>query len=226
MKTIDLNVDISEGFPYDRELLKFATSANVCCGAHAGSAELSHETAILCQAMGVRIGAHPGYPDRENFGRLSWSDHEAMESGALFHSLVEQVNSLGTPVAYIKPHGALYNDSCTAGPAATLVASLISRFHAPLMGLPGTFHERIAEAAGFGFVREGFADRRTLADGRLAPRSEPGAVITDPDEACRQAVSLAGHVDSVCLHGDGERAVELARAVRSALEQAGYEVRA
>lgn len=221
-----MNVDIGEGCESDRELLKVSTSANICCGSHAGSRELTKETALLCSSLGVRIGAHPGYPDRENFGRKSWDSEAEFESGELFHNLVDQVRLLEPVAKYLKPHGALYNDSCQPGLAGTLVASLLTRFHLPLMGMPGTFHETLAAAAGHGFIREGFADRRYTSSGLLVPRSVAGAVLDDPDEVAAQAVELAERVDSICLHGDGPNAVTLAKRIRAELESAGYEVRA
>ncbi len=224
MRRIDINVDIGEGAGHDRDLLEFATSANVCCGVHAGDAETTCETIVLCHAMGVRVGAHPGYADRAHFGRRTLSELDEGQREGLYHQLVDQVRLVEQDAVYIKPHGGLYNDSCGFGDASTAVASLCMRFHLPLMGLPGTFHESIGEATGFGVIREGFADRRYGSDGRLVPRSEAGSLITDLSEVADQVLARAGLVDSICVHGDGVRAVETVAVVRETLDSAGYEV--
>ncbi|MCX7799604.1 MAG: LamB/YcsF family protein [Fimbriimonadales bacterium] len=220
MGSVDLNVDVAEGFPFDRELLRVATSANVACGEHAGSTELARETAILCRDLGVVVGAHPGYPDRARMGREPWPS-----PAAAWDSLQRQVELLMTLGAcYLKPHGALYNQSCDPGPAAELLARLVEKFRLPLIGLAATEHERVAREVGVPFAREGFADRRLLPNGRLAPRSEPGAVLHRADEVVANAISLAPSVDAICLHGDTPGCVELARGVRRGLEAAGWRI--
>ncbi len=221
MGTIDLNVDIGEGLPYDADLLRFATSANVGCGEHAGSPAVTREVAAMCRDLGVVFGAHPGYPDRATFGRAEWED-----PWRAIDSLAAQVEfAAGLGAVYLKPHGALYNQSAQGGPAFEVLVELLRRFRLPLLGLGGTAHQRAAQEAGVRFAREGFADRRMLPDGLLAPRSQAGAVLADPEEVCRNAVGLASKVDSICLHGDTAGCVELASAVRRALEDAGFEVR-
>ncbi len=220
MGRVDLNVDIGEGMPYDAPLLRFATSANVGCGAHAGSPRLTREVVLLCRDLGVVVGAHPGYPDRDTFGRTPWQD-----PWQAFESLLAQTELLADlGAAYLKPHGAFYNQSAEGGPAAEVLEELLRRFGLPLLGLPGGEHEGVARRAGVRFAREGFADRRLLPNGMLAPRSEPGAVLTDPSAVCRNALDLAPQVDSICLHGDTPDCVGLAGAVRRALEEAGFEV--
>ena len=192
-KTIDLNVDIGEGFPYDRELLSFASSANVCCGVHAGSEDLSRETVALCKLQRVRIGAHPGYPDRESMGRTAMqSGQERVYLKSVFDQLTRFIE-YGEP-AYIKPHGAFYNDTAVLlptnwrtairrvpPPATAYEASgiylsqfagvqslmLLLRMHKlPLMGLAATAHKEIAERAGPDLLREGFGDRQYTRKGR------------------------------------------------------------
>lgn len=252
MKSIDLNVDIGEGYPHDAELLNFATSANVCCGIHAGSAQLTADTVELCRIKRIRIGAHPGYPDRASMGRASLTvDHQREYLG----SVLRQIRDFCTeyPAAYVKPHGAFYNDTGkpismgwdsmaqnptasspyeAAGHALSLVPGtgmLIMALRitkVPLLGLPGTMHEPIASRAGVRFFREGFADRRYQEDGSLAPRSEPGAVFDDPGLVKEQVLRLADHVDSICLHGDTADCTEFAELVYSTLIDAGFEVRA
>lgn len=223
MRRIDLNVDIGEGFPYDEELLEFATSANICCGEHAGSWELTLLTIELCRNKGVRIGMHPGYADRESLGRRN---AEAAEFPELRRSLLGQAHEFmeARPAAYVKPHGAWYNQivgGATLGrfdPAAPLIA-IVREYKIPAMLLP-TYRGLPAKW----LIREGFADRAYREDGTLVPRSEPNAVLHDPKEVARQAVRLAESVDSICLHGDTPRCVAFAKLVREALESAGYEV--
>ncbi len=224
MKTIDLNCDLGEGGAFDADLLAICTSANVGCGAHAGSAELSVETAKAARKAGVRIGAHPSFPDRESFGRnLDFPLDEAGQA-RLLGSLIEQCQVLRGRFTYIKPHGAFYNDSAAGGASQVVLAALLSRFPVPLMGLAGSAHAATARTVGVPLIREGFADRRYTADGKLVPRSEPGAVLTDRKEIADQVLRLATEVDSLCVHGDHAEAVEVLRFARRTLEKNGYEV--
>lgn len=221
MRRIDLNVDIGEGFAHDAALLEFATSANVCCGEHAGSWDLTLQTIELCRSRGVRVGMHPGYADRETMGRGTPTDDRGLS-----RSLLGQAHEFMKvcPASYIKPHGAWYNQIVsgqTVGrfdPAAPLL-SLVKEFRIPAMilpvykGLPSKW-----------VIREGFCDRAYLPDGRLMPRSEPGAVLLDPDAVRRQVLQLAGEVDSLCLHGDTPDCLIFAELVKKTLEDAGFEV--
>lgn len=250
-KTVDLNVDIGEGYAYDRELLSFASSANVCCGVHAGSDELSRETAAMCKTQRVRIGVHPGYPDRKTMGRAP------MQSGqerAYLKSIFDQVtrfSSYAEP-AYLKPHGAFYNDTAillpknwrtavrrVPPPASAYEASglylaqfagvqslmLLLRMHRlPLMGLGATAHREIAARASMSLVKEGFGDRRYTDEGTLVPRDEPGAVLSDLTAIREQVLRLAPEVDSICLHGDTPSCLEFAETVFRTLTDAGYGV--
>lgn len=220
MKRVDLNVDIGEGFPFDVELLRFATSANICCGVHAGSWDLTRETIGNALDAGVRIGMHPGYPDRVSMGRAALPQAQADEFRASIEAQVERFYNF-VPAAYLKPHGALYNESADIGhPAWSIVNEVCERWQLPLLGLPGTAH-----AGGpAGFFAEGFVDRRYTREGTLLPRSEPGALLTDLGEISRQAVTLAPHVDSLCLHGDTPGCVEILMAVHGELLRAGFEV--
>lgn len=249
-RKIDLNVDIGEGFGVDEQLLQFATSANICCGAHAGSLELTKQTIALCKRKKVRIGAHPGYPDRASIGRRPM---ETSEQRHWLTSIIEQVKSFATVAkpAYLKPHGAFYSDTAVILPedwsdglgllskpeayqASGLYLAqypglqsltLILRMHKlPLMGLESTAHRVVAERAGQKLIREGFADRAYQPNGLLVPRSEPGALLKDADAVKAQTLKLALQVDSICLHGDGEHALEFAELVYSTLKDNGYEV--
>lgn len=216
MRRIDLNVDIGEGFPNDAALLEFATSANVCGGVHAGSWELTAATIELCRRKGVRIGAHPGYPNREDMGRV----RPDLSTEELRESLMEQARrfaTLTTP-AYLKPHGAWYNDIVAGEASATTIAEEIAaELGVPIMILP------VASLL-VPTIREGFADRAYEADGSLRSRSLPGAVLTDPAEVAAQTLRLASEVDSICLHGDTPDALAFAELVWKTLFDAGYEV--
>jgi len=227
MKSIDLNVDVGEGFPFDEELLTIATSANVCCGAHAGLVKTSRLTAKHCERHGVRIGAHPGVPDRATMGRGKLPPLDKVESALLLEEVLRQVEYLkGLGATYVKPHGELYNASADRDDVCDVVTAMLEVTRLPLMGLPGSLHERAAKRAGVSLIREGFVDRAYDDRGQLVPRSAPGAVVTDLDAVQENALALAGKVNSLCVHGDTPGCVEIARSVRTALELAGYQVKA
>lgn len=223
MPRIDLNVDIGEGFANDEALLEFATSANVCCGEHAGSWDLTLLTIDLCRRKGIRIGMHPGYADREGMGRRSPG---ASEVPGLRRSLLGQAHEFmqAYPAAYVKPHGAWYNqimDRATLGrfdPASPLVA-IVKVHRIPAMVLPifGGLPKKW-------IIREGFADRAYQPDGRLVPRSEPGAVLCEAGQVREQVLRIAPIVDSICLHGDTPDCLSFAELVFKTLVDAGYEV--
>jgi UPF0271 protein len=245
MTCIDLNADIGEGAPYDGELLQIITSANIACGGHAGDQETMARTVGDAIANGVAVGAHPGYPDRDNFGRESGF----MRGDALYESLTEQVTSLsdiaaelGARLVHVKPHGALYNDAIHDGALADVIARVTAE--APgrpaFMGMANTELEAAATRHGLAFIAEAFIDRAYEADGTLVSRKEPGAVHEDMNVATTQAVRLAktGQVtarngdevtvraDTLCIHGDTPGAAEKARAVRDVLRSHGIEIRA
>lgn len=251
-RRIDLNVDIGEGFANDEALLEFATSANICCGEHAGSWELTGQTIELCKSKGVRIGVHPGYPDRPAMGRRPM---EISEHTEFLRSIFEQVQRFATIVRpdYLKPHGAFYNQTAQilppswvptddrwkalitedpigqalgAIPGAGSLGMVLRIHRLPLMGLEGTAHEEIAKRAEVLLLREGFADRGYRENGTLIPRGEPGAVFDDPNEVQAQVLRLAPLVDSICLHGDTPDALEFAELVTKTLLDAGFEVAA
>lgn len=232
---VDLNADLGESWERwtsgeDVSLLDVVTSANVCCGAYAGDAELMRVTCEAAVARGVAIGAQVGYSDRDNFGRV-FVDLAADELAADVVSQVQRLDRIartaGGVVAYVKPHGALYNTIVHHEQHARAVVAALLALDAPLplLGLPGSRVLEIATAAGLPTVREGFADRAYTAERRLVPRSEPGAVLHDPAAVAAQAVGLIGDVASICVHSDSPGALGLARAVRAALEGAGAEVR-
>ncbi len=225
---IDLNCDMGEmeDAALEEALMEFVTSASIACGAHAGNDAIIQRTALVAVRRGVRIGAHPSYPDRANFGRLEM----AMDAKELEQSVVDQIRHLegiawtvmGGRVEYVKPHGALYNlaarDVGTAGPVGRAAARW--RRGAVIFGLAGSPALGWWRAIGLQPIAEGFADRRYEADGSLRSRKLPGALILDPVEAAEQAVRLAQEkrVETICVHGDTPGAVRIARACRFALE--------
>ncbi|MRJ76297.1 5-oxoprolinase subunit PxpA [Aeromicrobium sp. SMF47] len=231
---IDLNADLGESWQRwrsgeDVELLDVVTSANVCCGAYAGDAELMRVTCEAAVERGVAIGAQVGYPDRAGFGRAPWNvpaDELAAELLGQVLLLDEIARAAGGRVAYVKPHGALYNTIVHDEVHARAVVAAIQQLVAPvpLLGLPGAVSLDLAAARGIPVVHEGFADRAYTSDGRLVARSEAGAVLDDPQAVAAQALRLLGEVASICVHSDSPGALQLARAVRSALEGAGAEV--
>ena len=242
---IDLNADLGEGDAYDAELLQIVSSCNVACGGHAGDAESMTETVSTAIANGVAVGAHPGYPDRDGFGRVSGF----LRGDALYESLTEQVAELasvaaqlGARLTHVKPHGALYNDAVRDAALADIIARVTSE--APgepaLVGMAGTELQAAAERHGLRFVAEAFIDRAYEPDGTLVPRSEPNAVHQELNVVTTQATTLAtdGQVtahtgdvievraDTLCIHGDTPGAAAAARAVRDVLESHGVEIRA
>ncbi len=223
---IDLNADVAES-PDDLALLDVVTSANVCCGAYAGSEELMLDACERAAERGVVVGAQVGYPDREGFGRRPQepTDDELVATlREQLDLLAEVADAVGARVAYVKPHGALYNTVVHDERQAAAVVDAVAPYGLPLLGLPGAASLRLAAADGLQVVTEGFADRAYTPDGLLVPRSEPGAVLTDAASVADQALRLAPQVDSLCVHGDSPGALDLARAVRAALVDAGHEV--
>ena len=226
MTTIDLNADLGEGMTDDEALLEVVSSANVACGFHAGDAETMRRVCAGAARRGVRIGAHVSYRDRGEFGRRDME----IEPDVLAAETRQQMQALAQfcELAYVKPHGALYNrivhDERQAG--AVVAALKAWPRPLPLLGLPGARVLALAREAGLTAIEEGFADRAYTADGRLVPRSQPGAVIHDADEAARRAVELArsGRVRTLCVHGDTPGAVAMARRVRAGLEAAGIHI--
>jgi UPF0271 protein len=231
MRMIDLNADLGEGGSEDELLLGLVSSCNIACGGHAGSDEIMRRTLARALAAGVAIGAHPGYEDRENFGRRELQ----MTPQAVTELVVRQVGKLaalaqetGASLDHVKPHGALYHQAnrdlslAAAVIAGVLEISPALQLYAP----PDGALAAAARAAGVIVRAEGFADRRYQNDGSLQPRSQPGAVIEDPAEAVAQALALAGsgRFETLCVHGDGAHAATLLRAVRSALENAGFRI--
>jgi len=248
---IDLNADLGEGDgPWrlepvaDDALLDLVTSANVAAGYHGGDAATMAVTCAGALARGVAIGAHPSYDDRDGFGRRRVDvapDLLRAQVAYQIGAVAAVAASVGGRVTHVKPHGALYNAVVHDEPQARAVVEAVVAVDPTLavLGLPGSRVLDLAAAAGLGTVVEAFVDRGYRADGTLVPRTEPGALVTDPVVAAARAVRLAvdGVVvavdgtpvrlrpDSLCVHSDTPGAVVLARAVRDALGRAGVEVR-
>jgi UPF0271 protein len=225
---MDLNADLGEGVTDDAGLLGVVTSANVACGFHAGDADVMRSVCDGAAAHGVVVGAQVSYLDREGFGRRRMD----VAPDLLADWVAEQVGSLadiataaGVSVAYVKPHGALYNRAVDDEGQAAAVLRGSGRL--PVLGLPGSVLLLRAEEQGRVVVPEGFPDRGYTPEGRLVPRGEPGALVHGADQVARNALALAaaGVVRTVCVHGDSPDAVATAAAVRRALVATGYEVR-
>jgi UPF0271 protein len=225
---IDLNCDLGEGCAFDAELMPLITSANIACGFHAGDPATALVALKAAARHGVQVGAHPGFPDREHFGRRDLE----RTSQQVYEDCVYQIGALaglaraaGTGVRYIKLHGALYNMACRDDRYAQPAVDAAVLFGLPIFGLP---HSRLQElAAGrCPFVAEGFADRRYLPDGSLVSRSRPDAFIEDPADAVTQAEWLVRErgVQTICVHGDNPRALEFVRQLRDGLTSRGFQI--
>ena len=239
--TIDLNADVGEGFGRwrlgdDDALLTIVTSANVACGFHAGDPNIMRRICSLAVENGVRIGAQVSYPDLVGFGRrpmkISRSD---LTNDVLyqFGALDAFARAAGGRVDYVKPHGALNNVCDTDAEQASAVVDAIELFNAslPLLALPGSQLQQQGEARSITVVPEAYPDRAYRGDGRLVSRSEPGAVLDDPELIAQRAVAFATRhrvttvegetirvqAQSLCLHGDNDEAVASALAVQRAL---------
>jgi UPF0271 protein len=243
---IDLNADVGEGDPEsDGALLGLVTSANVACGLHAGDAHSMRATVALAVNQGVSVGAHPGYDDRENFGRRPMQLAEAEIKDLLLYQLgaLDAIaRSEGAMLRHVKPHGALYNQAETDGALADAIIAAVRAFdpNLRLVGRAGSAMADAAAAVGHPFTPEAFADRRYRADGTLLPRSLPGAVLTDPEEVARQVLRLVTHgevvasdgshlpvaFETLCLHGDTPGSAVLASRVRQELSALGVSVSA
>ncbi|MFT7774146.1 5-oxoprolinase subunit PxpA [Roseateles sp.] len=241
---VDLNADLGEGAPDDAELLTLVSSANIACGWHAGDARLMQSTVVAALARGVALGAHPSYPDREHFGRREMQLDPADVRADLIYqigALDALVRAAGGRLHHVKPHGALYNQAARNPALADAVATAVRAVDSglALYGLAGSELLRAAERAGLRAVAEVFADRGYRADGSLVPRSQPGALVDDVDEAVARTlrmvrdgvvIAVSGETvplqaQTLCLHGDGPHALTFAHAIHKALTDAGVELR-
>ena len=247
---MDLNSDLGEGYGRwalgdDAAMLEVVTSANVACGFHAGDPATIERTVGTAVERGVAVGAQVSYPDLAGFGRREIDVAPAdLTADVLYQlgALEAFAKAAGSRVRYVKPHGALYNRIARDPVQAAAVVEAIRRYDPalPLLTLPGSAAMEAAREAGVPTVAEGFADRAYTGEGRLVSRREPGAVLHDPERVAARAVVMAtegrvetidgGQVEvevrSLCVHGDTPGAVDLARAVRAALEEAGVALEA
>lgn len=244
MKIIDLNCDMGEGIGNDEQLMQYISSANIACGYHAGDEMTMSKTVNLCKKYNVSIGAHPSYPDKENFGRtdmlLPLTDIYELIKKQI--SLLQKIaNDAGAKLHHVKPHGALYNMAARDKSLAPVVALSVLDADRKLVLYALSGSHLIKEAINHGLktANEVFADRTYQDDGSLTPRSNPDALITDTDKVVAQVlqmikensvISVTGKkipikADTVCIHGDGEYAVEFAAAINDALKANNIAIR-
>lgn len=247
---IDLNCDMGESFGryklgLDEEVIRFISSANVACGMHAGDPEVMRATVGLAKAAGVSVGAHPGFADLQGFGRRNMAVQPAEAYALVLYqlgALTGFCRAAGVRLAHVKPHGALYNMAVKDLALAEAICRAVRDFDPELVLLApaGSQMDRAAAALGLRFAGEVFADRAYQADGSLVPRSQPGAVIEDEELAVRRVVrmvcegkveaidgqDIAVQADSVCVHGDGAKALAFVKRIRAALLGAGVEIKA
>lgn len=244
MTAIDLNADVGEGCASDEALLAVVSSANIACGAHAGDAATMRRTASLCLQNGVGVGAHPGYADRANFGRLALN----LSGGDVTALVLSQTRSLmsiaketGTAVRHVKPHGALSNQAMSDVGLAQAIAAGVKAADPTLIFLvpSGSAMERAGRGAGLPVALEIFADRAYDKKGLIVPRSQDGAVLRDPRRIAERLArwlqsgrmetidgdGVALTAQSVCVHGDTAEALAVASAVKERLAQAGVAIR-
>ncbi|WP_422356321.1 5-oxoprolinase subunit PxpA [Roseivirga pacifica] len=241
-KSIDINCDMGESYGNyhignDTALMPYINSANIACGMHGGDPVHIERTICLALEHNVRIGAHPGYPDLQGFGRRVI----AMKPEELASFIKYQVAALkglveanGGKLAYVKPHGALYNHIAQNKADAQVVIQAIRSIDSSLsiMGLAGSHMKTLVEEAGSTFIAEAFADRRYEIDGKLRSRSLPDALITNPKDACEQVLSIANALftqtlagdkvslvaDSFCIHGDNPAALAIAQSLNEQIK--------
>ncbi|MFM1755712.1 MAG: hypothetical protein RL621_616 [Bacteroidota bacterium] len=241
---VDLNCDMGEGMNNEAEIMPFISSANIACGFHAGNEYTIKKTIEIALEHGVAIGAHPGYDDPENFGRLS-QPISVLDLAELINEQIYTFENIAAPMGahihHVKLHGALYND-CAKDPALSKIfVQTIQAIYpeAYIYGLSESNTIQQAIILGQPYMQEVFADRTYQKDGTLTPRHIHGALIQDIDLAAKQALALVMHkkvhtlqdeiiklpVDTICIHGDGFHAVEMARAIYTLLKEQNIEIK-
>ena len=237
---VDINADLGEGAGHDDQLLQLVTSANIACGLHAGSAQTMRATLLAAKQRGVAVGAHPGFDDRENFGRrempVPWDELIALVAYQL-GAFAAVAKSLGMRPQHVKPHGALYNMAAREEETAEAIVQAVCRVDRELIVFApaASALSRAAEGAELQVAREVFADRNYMPDGSLVPRDHPQALLHDAEEAANRVFRMlrddkveaidgsdvSVHADTICVHGDTPHAVEFALALRTCLAQTG-----
>lgn len=248
MLKIDLNCDMGEGMETDAAIFPFISSANIACGYHAGDADTMRRTVELALKHKVAIGAHPSYPDRVHFGRVDLLD-ATLSPEEIPGMVVDQLIALqaicdefGVQLHHVKPHGALYNRAARDAAVSALICRAVREFDPSLIlyGLSGSQLKKEAGRQEISFVSEVFADRTYQEDGSLTPRTAPNALIENPEDAIDQvmrmvregrAATLSGkdavlEAGTVCIHGDGNHAVQFAQMIHATLVQTGIVVTA
>jgi UPF0271 protein len=235
---IDINCDLGEGMPNDAALMAYISSANIACGFHAGDEETMRRTIALAIEHGVAIGAHPGFPDKENFGRIEmqFPDEDIVSIvSEQVYIMLDLVFALGGKLQHVKPHGALYNMSARNFSLATAIAQAIHDIDENLIlfGLSGSKSIEAAEAVGLKTAHEVFADRTYTTEGELTSRAEKNALIRDVGMMEKQVLQMIREqqvtsidgttiplkADTICIHGDGEHAVTFAKQLHQLLQQ-------
>jgi len=242
---VDLNADLGEGCGSDRELLQLVSSANIACGFHAGDAQTMRQSVRWALEFGVAIGAHPSFPDRENFGRTAMQ----LPPETIYAQVVYQLGALaaitqaeGGKMVHVKPHGMLYNQAAVEPELADAIARAVKAVDPSLrlVGLAGSELIRAGERLGLTTRQEVFADRRYQSNGNLVSRSQLDALIETDQQALEQTLSMIlqkqvisrdgiavpVQADTVCLHGDGEHALAFARSLRATFAEKGIDVKA
>lgn len=220
MKHVLINIDCGETELFPDNLMELCGCMNIGAGAHAGSWELSVETIEQAKRLCKIFCAHPGYPDPEEFGRLSFFERGDEAWLAAIKNQVDLLVEQGA--THLKPHGALYHDTLISGPPADTLRESLDKHKLTLIGQPSSFHEEIARETGSPFLSEGFADRRYKSDGSLVPRTQPDALISEPTLVAVQAVQIALDFDTLCLHSDREGFDQRLMAVHQALIEAHF----
>lgn len=242
---IDLNADLGEGCANDHALLQLVSSANIACGFHAGDAQTMRQSVLWAMEYGVAIGAHPSFPDRENFGRTAMQlPPETVYAQVVYQlgALAAIVKAEGGVMQHVKPHGMLYNQAAVDSLLADAIAKAVKAVDSSLrlVGLAGSELIRAGERAGLVTRQEVFADRRYQGDGTLVPRSQPDALIESDELALSQTLAMvqrqqvqardsswvAVQADTVCVHGDGAHALDFARRLRHSFQQQNITVTA
>jgi 5-oxoprolinase (ATP-hydrolysing) subunit A len=246
--SVDLNSDLGESYGLykignDKEVLQHITSASVACGYHAGDHNVMMETVKMAAAYGVKIGAHPGFPDLHGFGRREMK----LDAGEIYNLTVYQIGALaaaakvcGTKVAHVKPHGALYNMAVKDKTVAEAIAQAVADVDSSLVlfGLANSWLVKAGKEKGLIVAQEVFADRTYQADGSLTPRSQANAMIHDPDVAIKRVIRMVKEAkveaidgtvigikaDTICIHGDEPQALDFAVKLKTALSAEGIKV--
>ncbi len=245
MKTIDINCDLGDRIGNDEAIMPYISSANIACGYHAGDEKTMKETVELCKKYNVAIGAHPSFPDRENFGRTDM----LLPPSEVYETVVKQINALekiaaasGVSLRHVKPHGALYNMAARDKSLAPFIALAVFDTNNKyiLYGLSGSYLIKEGKNLGLKTASEVFADRTYKDDGSLTSRSKDDALILDTGTAVAQVLQMIkeGKVisttgkkipiiaETICIHGDGEHAIEFAKAIHEALVSEGIDIKA